>query len=62
MTTIPQTADAFKDWVDRECDKWPAELQAMAYGAWRTMQGSTLWMATLDSFTVCYRQWEAAQS
>jgi len=26
-TQIPQTADAFKAWADRECGKWPADLQ-----------------------------------
>ncbi len=24
----------FKQWADRECVKWPGELQAKAYRAW----------------------------
>ena len=37
MTTIPQTADAFKAWADRECGKWPADLQTLAFNTWRAM-------------------------
>jgi len=34
MTPIPQTADAFKAWADRECGKWPADLQTLAFNTW----------------------------
>ena len=57
---IPQTADAFKAWADRECGKWPADLQGLAYSAWQELtQGSDL---GLREFAEKYRQWEAAQS
>ena len=37
MITIPQTADSFKAWADRECCKWPADLQTLAFNTWRAM-------------------------
>ena len=59
MTTIPQTADAFKAWGDRECGKWPADLQGRGYEAWLAMvrqDGNPQ-----EAFTERYRQWEAAR-
>ena len=62
MTTIPQTARAFKEWADRECGKWPMELTALAYSAWRTMERATFEGPLLfDTFTEKYRKWEAEQ-
>ena len=61
MTTIPQTADAFKAWADRECGKWPTMLQVEAYMTWQVMLHAD-GIRALNAFTNSYRQWEAAQS
>lgn len=60
MTTIPQTADGFKAWAERECGKWPADLQMKAYDtSLRFRMGHT---KPLAEFTESYCQWEASQS
>ena len=63
MTTIPQTADAFKAWADRECGKWPAELQSQAFNVWKEMfKDEPGWLHAHNEFSENYRQWEAEQS
>ena len=60
MTTIPQTADAFKEWADRECGEWPMELTS--YHTWQAMTSAVDPVRARQEFTERYRQWEASQS
>jgi hypothetical protein len=47
--TIPDSPAAFKEWADRACVDWPAELQAIAYRAWRDNE--------IEKFKVEYEKW-----
>ena len=62
IAQIPQTADAFKAWADRECGKWPMELTAEAYPAWLAMKAEIDPVEALFEFTESYRKWEATAS
>ena len=35
---ISSNPTTFKDWADHACVDWPADLQVLAYQAWREMQ------------------------
>ena len=59
-TQIPQTADAFKAWADRECGKWPADLQKLAFNTWRAMVDRQ--DNAQAQFKASYERWAETQS
>ena len=50
--SIPTNPATFKDWADRACVDWPADLQTLAYQAWREMQSGKTEL--FDKFTAQY--------
>ena len=36
---FPRDPAKFKTWADEECRRWPMELTAKAYNAWRALAG-----------------------
>lgn len=51
---IPKTAAQFKIWADRECGKWPGDLQVKAYNAWIGFDTDALRI-----FKEAYEQWDS---
>ena len=49
---IPTEAEAFKRWADRECVRWPADLQRKAYHAWSDLELGIKDLACADSGTL----------
>jgi hypothetical protein len=35
---VPTDPTKFKEWADRVCGAWPADLQAKAYRAWHGLE------------------------
>lgn len=47
---IPTDLNQFKAWADRECSKWPAQLQVKAYHAWTAAE-------SMENFKAAYSEW-----
>ena len=59
MSEIPTSADAFKSWADRECPRWPSELQAQAYRAYTFLLFTE--KPEYEIFKKQFAEWQAVQ-
>ena len=54
---IPADPTKFKQWADAACVDWSAELQAQAYRAWWSLEGSPAYLAAdREAFLAAHRQ------
>ena len=50
---IPDNADSFKEWADRVCVDWPAQLQGQSWKAWHYLV-----VTSADDFSKFKEQYE----